>query len=109
MDELRTLIQHPITLYVLALGGMLMHFLKEQKMGQHVVDIKNYFSDHFKDTFVAWTATTFGYIVFVMTLAPVTAQAGTAGAVIDVGSVIACGYMCDSFFNKWTKTQEQKP
>jgi hypothetical protein len=78
-----------------ALMGMLMHFMKKNIKGETLTDIRNYFKDNFKSTFVAFVATVVGTLGLYFTL--------STGQVLDVISAFGCGYTFDSLFNKWDK------
>jgi hypothetical protein len=84
----------PLGLYIIALTGMFTHFLKLNITGETLVDIKNYFNDHFRSTLVAFIATSVGFLGYYFMMA--------SGTRADVAAVFALGYMFDSFFNKFT-------
>jgi len=86
---------HPAFLYGVALLGMIVHFLKQKVKGQTTVEIKQYFAANFKDTFIAFVATSLGYVVYMFGL--------STGQNADFVAVFAAGYICDSMFNKWDK------
>ncbi len=87
---------HPAILYAVALVGMIVHFLKQKVKGQTLVEIREYFSANFKDTLIAFIATSLGFVAYMFGL--------STGQNADFLAVFAVGYMCDSFFNKWDKT-----
>lgn len=92
MEELKWLVQLPALLGI-GLVGMLMHFFKKQIKGETLTEIREYFSDHFKSTFVAIVSTLLGVVTYYLTL-------GT-GQPADILTVFGLGYMFDSIFNKW--------
>lgn len=86
---------NPAFLYAVSLLGMIVHFLKKNIVGETTTEIKDYFRDHFKSTFIAFIATSLGFVVYMFTLA--------TGQNADFLAVFAAGYVCDSIFNKWDK------
>ena len=88
-------------LYVIALVGMITHFLKKSVQGETLGDIKNFFYNNPKQTIIAFVATTIGFIAYVAML-PV-------GTVKDVLIIFGLGYTFDSFFNKWDNPDNKPP
>ena len=80
-------------LYGVALLGMFIHFLKKNVTGETATEITGYFKDHFKSTFIALSATVLGLTTYLITL--------KTGQAVDIMSAFGCGYVFDSFFNKW--------
>lgn len=77
-------------LLLIALVGMLSHFLKKKIKGETITQIKHYFADHFKTTLLSLIATVIGYYAYLQyTETP------------DIIAVFLIGYTCDSLFNKW--------
>jgi hypothetical protein len=95
MNNLDFFMNNLYFLYFLALMGMVTHFLKKAVQGESVADIKNFFWNNPKKTFIAWVATSVGFLAYVG-LMPV-------GTVKDILIVFGLGYTFDSFFNKWDK------
>jgi Na+/proline symporter len=89
----------PIGLVVIGLLGMLVHFFKKQIKGETLTEIKDYFGDHFKSTFIAVVTTIIGVITYKFSL-------GT-GLPADIITVFGIGYTFDSIFNKWDKSNDQ--
>lgn len=82
-----------VGLYMIAILGMITHFLKKKIRGESFVNIRNYFKNHVKSTLIAIIATTIGFVAYANTF--------TVDGVKDVLIVFGLGYMFDSFFNKW--------
>jgi hypothetical protein len=95
INPLSGLMESLYFLYTLAIVGMITHFLRKAVQGESLGDIKNFFWNNPKRTFIAWVATSVGFIAYVGLL-PV-------GTVKDVMIVFGIGYSFDSFFNKWEK------
>ena len=89
----------PWALYILALLGMLTHFLKKNIKGETVTEIRDYFKDHFKSTFLALVATTVGFLIYYFLLA--------SGQNADIFGSFGIGYMFDSFFNRYETKEKQ--
>jgi len=98
--ELQWVLQ-PLSLYLIAIIGMLMHFFKKQIKGETITEIASYFSSHFKSTIIALVATTIGFLAYYFLLA--------SGQKADIFGVFATGYMFDSIFNKWDKEVPPEP
>ena len=79
----------------IALIGMFSHFLKKQIKGETLVEIKQYFGNHFKSTLLAIIATVFFTVAYYFTL-------GT-GQTADILAALGIGFTSDSAFNKWDK------
>jgi len=88
---------NPYVLYVLAITGMVAHFLKKKIKGESFTEIKNYFSDHFKTTVLSFIATTIGYFAYDSLL--------RTGQPVDILTCVMIGFTCDSLFNKWEATR----
>jgi len=84
---------NPEVLFVIAVLGMLSHYLKKKVRGEDLVDIATYFKTHLKSLLLSSIATAIGYASYMSLLA--------RGDLGDVLTVFAIGYMSDSFFNKW--------
>jgi hypothetical protein len=80
-------------LYGISVLGMLIHFFVKNIKGETATDIAGYFKDHLKSTIVALSATLLGLTVYLVTL--------KTGQAVDIMSAFGCGYVFDSFFNKW--------
>lgn len=78
---------------VYSLLGMIIHFMKKSIKGETLTDIKAYFSDHFKSTFIAVVSTAIATTAYYMTL--------SNDSVADIIAAFGTGYTCDSMFNKW--------
>jgi hypothetical protein len=78
---------------VIALIGMLLHFLKKKVTGETIVEIKQYFSNNFKSTFIAFITTVLFTTAYYLTL-----ETGTPA---DIIVSISIGYTFDSALNKW--------
>ena len=89
----------PIGLVVIGLSGMLIHFFKKQIKGETLVEIKDYFANHFKSTFIAVVTTLIGVLAYKFTL--------STGQPADIITVFGIGYTFDSIFNKWDKTADK--
>jgi C4-dicarboxylate transporter len=83
------------SLLIISILGMFIHFLKKNIKGETVTEIKQYFSDNLKSTFIALVATVVGTLAFYFG-----ARTGTG---VDIISAFGCGYTFDSLFNKWDK------
>jgi hypothetical protein len=83
-------------LIIISVSGMLMNFLKKKIKGETIVEIKDYFKNHFKSTVIAVFSTVLFTVAYKFTLA--------VGQPVDILSVIGIGYACDDLFNKWDKT-----
>ncbi|MGV8130497.1 MAG: hypothetical protein ACP5N7_00165 [Candidatus Pacearchaeota archaeon] len=84
---------NPYALYGIAILGMLVHFLKKQIKGETILEIRDYFKQHFKSTIIAFISTTIAFFGYYFAL-------GT-GTPSDVVAVFGLGYTFDSVFNKW--------
>lgn len=84
----------PGMLYVVAILGMLLHFMKKNIKGETPTEIKNYFKDHFKSTFIAFAGTTIAYLAYYFVSIELKSKP-------DIIAVFGLGYMFDSFFNKY--------
>jgi hypothetical protein len=94
MEEYKWLFTLP-ALSIIAQIGMFSNFLKKNVKGETLVEIKGYFSNNFKSTFLALVITQITTMTVYFTLA--------TGQTIDLITVFGVGYMCDSGFNKWDK------
>lgn len=83
----------PSILFVIALLGMFSHFLKKKVKGESITEIRDYFKDHIKSTFLALVSTAIAYVAYMFTLA--------TGMPADIFTIFGLGYMCDSVFNKY--------
>lgn len=83
------------SLLVIGMIGMFSHFLKKNVTGETLVEIKGYFSNHFKSTLLAVIATFIAVISYYFTI--------PTGQIHDILIVGSLGYNCDSLFNKWDK------
>lgn len=81
------------SLLVIATIGMLTHFLKKNIKGETVTDVKNYFRDNVKSTFVAFVATQIGTLSLFLVI--------PSGSQMDIVAAFGCGFAFDSFLNKW--------
>lgn len=98
MEQLQWILS-PLSLYIIAIIGMITHFLKKQIKGESIVDIASYFKVHFKSTMIAWVATTIGFLGYFFYL--------KSGEMVDIFVVFATGYLSDSLFNKWDKVSQE--
>ena len=92
MEELQWLISLPALLGV-GLLGMLVHFFKKEIKGETTTEIRDFFRDHFKSTFIAIVTTLLAVVAYYLTLA--------TGQPADVVTVFMSGYMSDSILNRW--------
>lgn len=81
-----------IGLYLLALGGMVAHFLKKRVRGESLASIKKWFISHFKSTLLAWFVTTAMFLLNYFVI----------GGMNPITYVLL-GYGFDSALNKWDK------
>lgn len=80
-------------LLLIAITGMIVHYLKQKITGETIADIWIYFSSHFKSTIVTLIATVLFTVSYFLTLSTATPA--------DILTVFGLGYMSDSAFNKW--------
>ena len=73
--------------------GMFAHFLKKNIKGESGTEIKAYFKDNRKDTYLAIIATLVGTAAYHLAL-------GTGGTT-DLINAFAIGFTFDSMLNKW--------
>lgn len=85
------------SLLIISLLGMIIHFFKKQIKGETVTEIKDYFRDHFKSTFIAVVVTMISCAAYYFNL--------KTGTPTDILTVFGLGYTFDSMFNKWDKTE----
>jgi len=78
---------------VYAMLGMILHFFKKQIKGETLADIGQYFSQHFKSTFIAVTSTCIAVVAYYLTL--------SNDSPADIIAAFGTGYTFDSLFNKW--------
>lgn len=97
-EELQWLLSLP-ALIVTGLLGMLTHFMKKQVRGETLTDIRNFFRDHFKSTFIAVTVTVVSVVGYYVTLA--------TGQFADVVLVFLLGFGFDSTLNTWEQRAAQ--
>ncbi len=81
------------SLMFIAILGMFTHFLKKKIKGETLTEIKDYFSNNLKSTFIAFVATMIATVVAYFTMA--------SKQPIDIAAFFGIGYTFDSFFNKW--------
>lgn len=86
-------------LYIIALLGMLTHFLKKNIKGETPRQILNYFKNNFKSTITAFILTSVMYIAYHQLFV-------TAEDVKDIMVIFLIGYAFDSTFNKYEATTE---
>lgn len=83
------------SLIAIGIVGMFTHFLKKNITGETVAEVKDYFTNHFRSTLIAFIATVFGVAGYYFSMAT-----GQLADIILVGSL---GYNFDSLLNKWDK------
>jgi len=83
-----------VGLYILALLGMFIHFLKKNVKGESWKAITTYFDNHLKSTIIAWVVTT-GSAAFLWFYQNET----------NPITYILVGYTFDSILNKWDKEE----
>ena len=81
------------SLVAISLLGMFIHFLKKNIKGETLVEIRDYFKNHFKSTLVAIITASVSAASYYFTI--------STGSNADLITVFGLGYMCDSVFNKW--------
>lgn len=81
-------------LYLIALLGMLVHFLKKNIKGETPTEILGYFKDNFKSTIVAFILTTVMYVAYHQLFVD-------GESVKDIMVIFLIGYAFDSTFNKY--------
>lgn len=86
------------SLLVIGLIGMFSHFLKKNVNGETLVEIKDYFRNHFKSTLLAFMSTILTVVAYYFSI--------STGQIADILLVGSLGYNCDSLFNKWDKPQQ---
>lgn len=84
-----------VALYVIAILGMFIHFLKLNIKGETVTDITDYFKDNLKSTFIAFVVTSVAFLGYYMQLA--------TGTNADIVAAFMTGYTFDSIFNRFEK------
>ena len=86
-------------LYIIAVLGMFVHFLKKNIKGETPTEILNYFRDNFKSTFTAFILTSVMFIAY--------HQMFVVNAdVKDIMVIFLIGYAFDSTFNKYEATTQ---
>ena len=93
-------IMSPFGLLIIAYLGMFTHFLKKKVRGESVTEIKKYFQDHFKSTFISAVATGIGFTIYFTAM--------LSGTMADIGIIFGIGFMSDSFFNKYEAPEPEK-
>jgi len=86
-------------LYIVALLGMLTHFLKKNIKGETPTEILGYFKDNFKSSLTAIILTSVMFFAYYQLFI-------TAESVKDIMIVFLIGYAFDSTFNKYEATTE---
>ena len=86
-------------LYIIALLGMVTHFLKKNIKGETPTEILGYFKDNFKKTITAFILTSVMYIAYHQMFVD-------AESVKDIMVIFLIGYAFDSTFNKYEATTE---
>ena len=86
-------------LYIIALLGMVTHFLKKNIKGETPTEILNYFKDNFKSTITAFILTSVMFIAYHQMFVD-------AESVKDIMVIFLIGYAFDSTFNKYEATTE---
>lgn len=81
------------SLVLIAMAGMLVHYMKQKITGETIADIWVYFSSHFKSTLITVVATMLFTVSYFLTL--------STEMPADILTVFGLGYMSDSAFNKW--------
>lgn len=82
-------------LLIIAMLGMVVHFLKRKVTGESADEIVAYFRTHFKTLIISLVSVWIGWIGYASLLA--------TGQIADVFAVFGIGYMCDSIFNRYDK------
>ena len=85
-------------LYIIALIGMFLHFLKKNIAGETATAIVDYFKNNLKSTIIALFATMIGVTAYLATL--------KTGQGVDIMAALGCGYTFDSLFNKWDNPEK---
>lgn len=88
-----------IGLYIVALLGMVTHFLKKNIKGETPTEILRYFKDNFKSTVTAFILTSVMFFAYYQLFVE-------AQSVKDVMIVFLIGYAFDSTFNKYEATTD---
>lgn len=86
-------------LYIVALLGMLTHFLKKNIKGETPTEILTYFKDNFKSTITAFILTSVMYFAYYQLFV-------VESDVKDLMVIFLIGYAFDSTFNKYEATTE---
>ena len=86
-------------LYIIALLGMITHFLKKDIKGEQPDEILAYFKKNFKSTVTAFILTTVMYIAYHQLFV-------VEADVKDIMVIFLIGYAFDSTFNKYEATTE---
>ena len=97
MEDYIFLTQLPY-LVIFAYCGMMMNFFKKKIKGETIIEIKDYFSNHFKSTVIAVVSTLVFTIAYYVSL--------SVGQPVDILSAVGIGYTCDDLFNKWDKSTQ---
>ena len=88
-----------VGLYIIAILGMITHFLKKDIKGETPTKILSYFKDNFKSTITAFILTTVMYIAYHQLFVD-------GESVKDIMVIFLIGYAFDSTFNKYEATTE---
>ena len=88
-----------IGLYIVALLGMLTHFLKKNIKGETPTEILGYFKDNFKSTLIAFVLTSIMYFAYYDLFI-------VESNVKDLMVIFLIGYAFDSTFNKYEASTE---
>lgn len=94
LQEYQWIVSLP-SLIGIGLIGMFSHFLKKNVTGETIVEIKDYFKNHFKSTILALISTVLTVVGYYFSI--------STGQVADILLVGSLGYNFDSLFNKWDK------
>ena len=86
-------------LYIVALLGMLTHFLKKNIKGETPTEILGYFKDNFKSTVTALILTSVMYFAYYQLFV-------SESEVKDLMVIFLIGFSFDSTFNKYEATTE---
>ena len=86
-------------LYIIALLGMFVHFMKKNIKGETPTEVLGYFKDHFKSTLTAFILTSVMYFAYYNLFVD-------AESVKDLMVVFLIGFSFDSTFNKYEATTE---
>jgi len=92
---------HPLSLYLLSLFGMLVHYIKEKFKDDSLASLVSYMRCHTLTFFMSFGITTILFATFLATL--------QTGKPLDYMAVFTLGYTVDSFFNKYDQTKIIKP